>query len=225
MKKNVSFTLIELLIVIAIIAILAAMLLPALNAARQKAQSVQCIGNLKQISLMAENYLSSNRERYWYYFGAASGGPVFHLVLIQALKTANWNDPMDKTFMCPRDPVLNKLVKPLNYEKYGKNLSSYGYSAHFYPETLSIPRTKITQPGSFFFIADASDEMYADQTQVQEDGSKQRTRIGAQGYFSSAPNKVASYHGNGSHAVFVDGHVGHVGYLIYSLQKPPWKVY
>lgn len=54
--RGMAFTLIELLVVIAIIAILAAMLLPALSAARARAQSANCTGNLKQLGLIQLSY-------------------------------------------------------------------------------------------------------------------------------------------------------------------------
>jgi prepilin-type N-terminal cleavage/methylation domain-containing protein len=63
LKTRPGFTLIELLVVIAIIAILAAMLLPALSKAKQKAQSIQCVNNLKQTGIALTMYCDDNSER------------------------------------------------------------------------------------------------------------------------------------------------------------------
>ncbi|HMD54842.1 MAG TPA: prepilin-type N-terminal cleavage/methylation domain-containing protein, partial [Phycisphaerae bacterium] len=65
-KGYAGFTLIELLVVIAIIAILAAMLLPALNAAKARAQAANCMSNLKQVDLAWIMYAGDFNDNYAY---------------------------------------------------------------------------------------------------------------------------------------------------------------
>ena len=68
-----SFTLIELLIVVAIIAILAAMLLPALNQARERGRAASCINNLKQLGTGVLLYTADHADFLPPIQGSASG--------------------------------------------------------------------------------------------------------------------------------------------------------
>jgi prepilin-type N-terminal cleavage/methylation domain-containing protein len=119
-RKSSAFTLIELLVVIAIIAILAALLLPALAAARQKAEGISCFNNTKQMALAWITYTSDLNDRLVYnnpsvatdtnnwvgdVMSWAADSRVTNLSLLRAAALGPYSARNVGVYKCPADRV------------------------------------------------------------------------------------------------------------------------
>lgn len=111
-----AFTLIELLVVVAIIAIIAAILFPVFAQAREKARSIACLSNCRQIGTALYIYVQDYDEKYPQEH-PATGNPVVDDSNAQ-LEKIDYGSPLDKIlpyvagkdsskiqlFICPSDP-------------------------------------------------------------------------------------------------------------------------
>ena len=166
---NRIFTLIELLVVIAIIAILAAMLLPALQAAREKARAASCISNLKQHGTAFQMYFGDYNERM-----------IPKIVLVPQRKT--WADLLFpylggqdrpnvdynkrlKVMNCPSMTSLGKCSDSTAHLAYGMNEFfgvTGGRSDCVDPATILI--SKIPFPSKHLLVSEDARRQDADES-------------------------------------------------------------
>jgi prepilin-type N-terminal cleavage/methylation domain-containing protein len=153
-KSKAAFTLIELLVVIAIIAILAAMLLPALAAAKRKAQKISCTNNLKQVGLATRIWEGDNNDRYPMTVASSQGGAsdfvghgtaqplIKNPAMVFMVMSNELSTP--KVIYCPSDSYHNS---------FATNFNAFDVTGVAYGAAQGTPAGKV----SYFVSGDATE--------------------------------------------------------------------
>ena len=119
-----SFSLIELLMVIAIISVLAGLLLPAIGIARRKAYRISCVSNLRQLGLAIEMYTQDNdgvlpNAKTNEIGSSTQGEPTIYSLLLPYIKVSG-------VFYCPSDTEAGKSGSDSEVTSYLWNYNKSG---------------------------------------------------------------------------------------------------